>query len=1116
MAADFRDVHLSPHLSEIHVHSAGKHPHLIIPTDVPLVTYHTQYLPSGNPEAGKYEVNGNYAVNPELAMPGQLCLCNLNGDGVFGSYNDMDAESLRAETECPYVVTDGAIRSFTSCEKCNFLRTFHTSGSREAVTMRRQRGSSNGSYDGALERINEDQDHTICTSNSPERCHSCSSLEGASLDATGTLAHAWSEPTNGGLTDSSASSAGIAANGHPATLTDNFQSIDNDCGNSTSAQQFTLLPTLSITDFSQHLPLITESSIEEDQPVNETTEYLVKDADSGIDQSQNASVQEKDNIENLESCGQSPADQSLQSAGSGALHLPLSAFRFHTNLTSSASKNRKLRDKQLAGPSSCQRGKSRPPPSQSWLLRLFESKMFDMTIAITYLYNSKEAGVQTYIGNRMFSFDDSEVDFYLPQLLNMYIHMHDVAEAIHPYLVHRCRNSVEFSVNAAWLLSAYSADTHKPNWKNSQGIKLRDMILSEDLRPQTKISHSRPLTHIHRQTASGTGDKDISSQTPQPLPVALSGSSQTSTALDLMLSSLQESHVSAGKKTHQRSLSETAGHILKHSETVPTISYSSASQIGDLSTGRAFDSGCQCYNKSEAVFNDLKGLETLCCCEAPRLLPENEFIRCLLSIGKKLQALPTKEQRTSQLIADLSLLNLNLPARVWLPTSHARNHHVVRIAHTQSVVLNSKEKAPFMVYVEVLACDNMNTSQVPSKILENTLRYTRSEEDLSRFTQATNGSPRPEFSVYGTCHDFDDADCWSQEDDEIIAFANRCRSSDTISQLSTESSASADSKDPVYIAAGDIRRRLSENMAAPKKKFERDPDDPSAAALKEPWQDKVARIRESSPYGHLPNWQLMSAIVKVGDDLRQELLVYQLLKRLKMFWAEERLPLWIKPYKIVVTSRDSGMIESVLNSVSLHQIKKHSKMSLRDYFIHEFGPVTSEEFLTAQKNFVESCAGYCLVCYLLQLKDRHNGNILLDSEGHIIHIDFGFILSISPGKNLGFENSPFKLTHEFVEVMGGLGSDMFEYFKILMLQGFVASRKHMDKILPLVEIMQTGSQLPCFSKGIAAIRAFKDRFHMSSTEEQLQLIVDGLVESSLHSLTTKLYDGFQYYTNGIL
>ena len=45
--------------------------------------------------------------------------------------------------------------------------------------------------------------------------------------------------------------------------------------------------------------------------------------------------------------------------------------------------------------------------------------------------------------------------------------------------------------------------------------------------------------------------------------------------------------------------------------------------------------------------------------------------------------------------------------------------------------------------------------------------------------------------------------------------------------------------------------------------------------------------------------------------------------------------------------------------------------------------------------------------------------------------------------------------------MGGEGSDMFEYFKILILQGLVASRKHMDKIIPLVEIMQTGK--PRFS-----------------------------------------------------
>lgn len=146
----------------------------------------------------------------------------------------------------------------------------------------------------------------------------------------------------------------------------------------------------------------------------------------------------------------------------------------------------------------------------------------------------------------------------------------------------------------------------------------------------------------------------------------------------------------------------------------------------------------------------------------------------------------------------------------------------------------------------------------------------------------------------------------------------------------------------------------------------------------------------------------------------------------------------------------------MLNTVSVHQVKKHCQLTLLQYFEREFGPRTSEGFLTAQKNFVESCAAYCLVSYLIQVKDRHNGNILLHSDGHLIHIDFGFMLSASP-RNIGFETSPFKLTPEFVEVMGGDKSDMFNYFKILILQGLVTARKHMDKILSLVEIMRSGN-----------------------------------------------------------
>ena len=70
-------------------------------------------------------------------------------------------------------------------------------------------------------------------------------------------------------------------------------------------------------------------------------------------------------------------------------------------------------------------------------------------------------------------------------------------------------------------------------------------------------------------------------------------------------------------------------------------------------------------------------------------------------------------------------------------------------------------------------------------------------------------------------------------------------------------------------------------------------------------------------------------------------------------------------------SNDSGLIEPILNTVSLHQIKKQhaAGMTLLDYFKQEFGDVTSEGFLTAQRKFVESCAAYCVVSYLVQVKN---------------------------------------------------------------------------------------------------------------------------------------------------
>lgn len=727
---------------------------------------------------------------------------------------------------------------------------------------------------------------------------------------------------------------------------------------------------------------------------------------------------------------------------------------------------------------------------QSWLLRLFESKLFDVSMAISYLYKSKEPGVQAYIGNRLFSFPDAEVDFYLPQLLNMYVHMDtEVGDAIRPYLVHRCRGSITFSLLTAWLLGAYSSDMHISTQRHSRGTKLRKLILSDDLKPSSDVplaatsvsespvsSPSRHRRHHRRHNSSNAESSP---------PVFATGS-----APDGPSPGETEVFTSPSRRTHQRSKSDAT-----------TTSGGPSSSLRRTGSNP----------KVEAVHE-----------EPERLRPQREFIKSLLCIGKRLATLPTKEQKTQRLISELSLLNHKLPARVWLPTAE-HQHHVCRIPHTQAVVLNSKDKAPYIIYVEVLDCDSFETSVVPDRIPETRIRSARSAENLDCGGSVTAANANTTMTSehragsFSTVQNYDnDDEAWATDDIGQLQVEAEAQtsSSDNISQFSVDSITSLESKEPVFIAAGDIRRRLSENLAHTPTSFRRDPEDPSAVALKEPWEEKVRRIREASPYGHLVNWRLLSVIVKCGDDLRQELLAYQVLRQLQSIWQQERVPLWIKPYKILVMSSDSGMIEPVLNAVSLHQVRKQSQLSLLDYFVQEHGSFTTEAFLTAQRNFVQSCAGYSLICYLLQVKDRHNGNILLDSEGHIIHIDFGFILSSSP-RNLGFETSAFKLTAEFVQVMGGLDGDMFIYYKMLMLQGLIAARKHMEKVLQIVEIMQQGSHLPCFH-GSSTIRGLKERFHMCLTEEQLQMLVEQLVDGSVRSITTKLYDSFQYVTNGIM
>ena len=196
------------------------------------------------------------------------------------------------------------------------------------------------------------------------------------------------------------------------------------------------------------------------------------------------------------------------------------------------------------------------------------------------------------------------------------------------------------------------------------------------------------------------------------------------------------------------------------------------------------------------------------------------------------------------------------------------------------------------------------------------------------------------------------------------------------------------------------------------------------------------RVREASQYGHFQTWKLVRMIVKSGDDLRSEQFAMQLIETIDLIFKNKKLRLKLTPYEILSTGPNCGIVEFIPDAFSIDYIKKKMieatgrDMDLVDFYKLKFG----SQFKNAVNNLADSLAAYSLVCYILQIKDRHNANILINQkDGSLIHIDFGFILA---SRLLNFETAPFKITGDIIRLLGGLEGEGFKRFREAMIDGF--------------------------------------------------------------------------------
>ena len=281
-----------------------------------------------------------------------------------------------------------------------------------------------------------------------------------------------------------------------------------------------------------------------------------------------------------------------------------------------------------------------------------------------------------------------------------------------------------------------------------------------------------------------------------------------------------------------------------------------------------------------------------------------------------------------------------------------------------------------------------------------------------------------------------------------------------------------------------------------------------------------ARLKYQSQYGFLNSYKVCKVLIKSGEDLRQEQFASQLINEFAQIFKIEEVDVYLYPYEIISTGNNAGIIEVCPNSISLdelkHKISFDQNNSLKTFYENYFGK-GSKKYKKAVRNLVRSLAGYSLVCYFLQIKDRHNGNILINNEGYLIQIDFGFFLSNAPGGE--FEKAPFKLTDEVIEVIGGINSKYFQIFRKLMWKGMIAISKHYEKIMILVEMMYCGygKKLECFKGGDLTLTKLKERFRPKKDMKvrDYLALVDSLIQEALSSWRTKWYDKYQYLFEGI-
>lgn len=378
------------------------------------------------------------------------------------------------------------------------------------------------------------------------------------------------------------------------------------------------------------------------------------------------------------------------------------------------------------------------------LLRLFESQFFTPHMAVCYLHRyTSDPGVQYYLCQRLRDPRyHSDVEFLLPQLCHLMV-MKGKEECgpMECFVVEFAASSLHSGSVILWCLEGYLQDIQEDALLRARSVKLLQLAQRAVFREEMpKLSSTSQDSFVDElpdlgATLVGFGCILASVAAPnyvQPFKPLLLMEARKADALHMPLRMIEHNsedvQIKAASERRrrctrrhsdtstQRAPLQTTGHSLKR-----FFSHALNSVPGLRSQPQAFD--------------DSSPLTTTLFYQ-----PEMQFVASLVDVSRRLCNIP-KEQRFSSLHAELSLIDYELPAQICIPLwcpSESCHDRIVRIDVGEAMILNSAERVPFVVFVEVIRGGKVGFEEI--KAIDKTREKSRSSSSKSTTTTTTSSS----------------------------------------------------------------------------------------------------------------------------------------------------------------------------------------------------------------------------------------------------------------------------------------------------------------------------------------------------------------------------------------